>query len=160
MITTGVGKKFREELPLGIHTLSEGTPDVVKAALYGPLAEIGPDTDAYTSVGEIAAVGAYTAGGVAVPLTVVGAIGSDRNGGTQFDAFPYVQPTNDFTVTLSSAVGVRGIMLYNSSQSNRNIFTLDFGGVITPVSGVAIPWAVADVVAITDVLVPLLDRAL
>lgn len=154
MITNGVGKKFREEMLLGIHTLSEGGADVVKAALYGPDADIGPDLDAYTSDGEIGDVGAYVSGGLPVSLTVVGATGSSRVGGPQFEV-PYAQPTDDLEVSPLAGVGVRGLLLYNASQNNRNIFTLDFGETKSPSAGLIVRWAVTDVVNFQDVLIPL-----
>lgn len=151
-IRTGVGNKFLEELPLGIHTLSETGADTIKMAAYGPNAVLTPNIDAYTTTGEIAG-GGYTAGGIAVPLTMVGRLGSSRSGGVQF-AFPYLQPTNDTTLSVSG-VGIRGIMLYNASQSNRNIFVLDLGATITPYSQLVLSWAVGDVVDEADVLIPL-----
>lgn len=156
MITSGVGKKFREELFLGVHALSEGA-DVLRVALYGPNADIGPDTDAYTVSGEVSG-GGYTAGGVVALLTVVGATGSSRAAGPQF-AYPYAQPTNDLEVSVTG-VAVRGVMLYNSSQNNRNIFTLNLGENITPTEGLVIRWALSGVVAESHVLIPLLDRSL
>lgn len=154
-IKTGIGRKFLEELPLGIHTLSEGTPDTVKLALYGPNANISPLLDSYVTTGEIAGSG-YTAGGVAVPLTIVGATGSSRNGGTQF-SFPYAQPTDDTTV-LVTGVGIRGCMLYNASQNNRNIFTLDFGSTFSPSVGLVIQWGLSGVNDENKTLIPLIGR--
>jgi hypothetical protein len=157
-IITGAGKKFMEELPLGIHVLSEGSPsDTIKLALYGPNAAISPELDAYTTAGEVVG-GGYTAGGVtlATGLIIVGRLGSVRNGGSQF-TFPYVQPVDDTTITVSN-VGVRGCMLYNASQSNRNIFTLDFGTSVSPASGIIITWGVADVVNDKDTMIPIIGK--
>lgn len=153
-IRTGMGKLFAEELPLGIHALSEGT-DVIKCAFYGPNADIGPNTDSYTTVGEIAGAG-YTAGGPAVPLVVVGATGSGRNAGQQFE-HPYIQPADDLTLPVPS-VGIRGCMLYNESQGNRNIFTLDFGQIQTPSVSLIMRWGVAGVDDLRKVLIPLIGR--
>lgn len=152
-IITGVGKKFLEELPLGIHTLSEGTPDTIKCALYGPDANLSPATEVYTSTGEVSG-GGYSAGGAAVPLTVVGSAGSSRAGGVQFE-HPYIQPTSDLTITVSG-VAVRGFMIYNASQSNRCMFVGDFGSSRTPSSGIQFTWAVADVTQFSQVLIPLI----
>lgn len=161
MITTGVGTRFKEELFLGIHELSEGVdPDLVRAALYGPNADIGPSTNTYTTSGEIAG-GVYPAGGILVPMTVVGVQGSPRNAGVQFNV-PYLQPTNDLQLSPLGSVGIRGLMLYNSSKSNRNIFTLDFGEILTPDSnsGIAVRWGVGNVVSFNDVLIPILSGSL
>jgi hypothetical protein len=159
-ITSGVGKKFMEELPLGMHTLSEGSPtDVIKIALYGPNAIIAPTVDTYTTSGECSG-GGYTAGGdiVADDLVIVGASGSARTSGTQFSE-PYINPLNDITIAISG-VAVRGCMLYNSSQGDRNIFTLDFGQTLTPAYGILLPWALADVDTIEKALIPLIGNTI
>jgi len=155
-ITTGIGKKFLEELPLAIHTLSEGSPssDVIKVALYGPNASLSPFVDQYVTDFEVVGSG-YTAGGVvlATGLTVVGRSGSSRAGGVQFpDA--YIQPTEDTTIPVSN-VAVRGCLMYNASQNNRTIFTLDFGESITPSAGIVLGWGVAGVAVYKDTLIPL-----
>ena len=159
-ITTGPGKKFLEEMFLGIHTLSEGSPssDVIKVALYGPNAVLGPTIDTYTASNEVSG-GGYTAGGdILTGLTVVGSSGSSRGDGAQF-ADPYVNPTDDMTI-LVSGVGVRGLMMYNSSQSDRNIFTLDFGTTLTPTTGILLTWGLTNVVELKDALIPLLGNTI
>ncbi len=157
-ITTGVGELFLEEILMGTHTLDEGSPsDTVKCALYGPNASIGPTTDAYTATGEVSG-GGYSAGGVSLVLEVVGKIGSDRSGGVQFANGAYIQPTLLTDITFSGAA-CRGVMVYNASQNNRNIFTLDFGQNLIPVTGVRINWALAGVANWTDVLIPLVGRS-
>ena len=156
-IITGAGIKFMEELPLGIHTLAEGAPsDTIKVAAYGPNAVLGPNISTYVTNGEISG-GGYTAGGVAVPLIIVGASGSARGGGAQFQDTPYIAPTTD-TFIDCAGVGVRGIMLYNETTFNRNIFTLDFGETVAPVAGITMKWAVGDIVNIQDILIPLLGK--
>lgn len=157
-ITTGVGKKFLEELPLGIHVLSEGSPsDTIKLALYGPNASLSPNHDTYTTTGEVSG-GGYSAGGITLSgLTIVGRSGSARSGGVQF-ADPYIQPDDDATITIAG-VAVRGCMMYNSSQGNRNIFTLDFGSSFTPAVGITIPWAIDDVAIFSETLIPLIGGA-
>lgn len=156
-ITTGVGKKFLEELPLCIHTLAEGNPssDIIKVALYGPAAIIGPElTEAYTTDGEVSGSG-YTAGGVTLDtgLIVVGRSGSSRNGGVQFE-HPYIQPVDNTQVSVSG-VAVRGCLMYNASQDNRTIFTLDFGDTVSPTAGIVLNWGVAGVTQFKDTLIPL-----
>jgi hypothetical protein len=157
-ITTGAGKKFMEELGLGIHKLSEGSPsDTIKLALYGPSALISPEQDVYTTAGEVVG-GGYTAGGVTLTngLIVVGRIGSTRAGGVQFDD-AYIQPVDDTQVPVAN-VGVRGCLMYNASQSNRTIFTLDFGTTVSPSVGILITWGVANVTKFTDAMIPILGK--
>lgn len=157
-IVTGVGYKFLEELPLGTHVLSEGTPDTIKVALYGPDANLSPSLDQYTTTGEIAG-GSYSAGGVTISggLIVVGRTGSARNGGVQFSESAYLQPATDLALTISG-VGIRGLLMYNASKSNRTIFTLDLGATFTPSTGLAIAWGVAGVASYDEVLIPLLGQ--
>jgi hypothetical protein len=159
VIRTGAGKKFMEELPLGIHTLFEGTPDDIKVALYGPNAIIAPTTDTYTTGGEIVG-GGYTAGGVSLPsgLTVVGSSGSNRQDGTQFDN-PYINPTLPLSIGVVG-VAVRGCMLYNATQGDRNIFTLDFGATFTPSQGILLNWGLADVDSIDRAMIPLVGNVI
>lgn len=154
-ITNGVGSLFLEELPLGIHTLFDGAPnDVVKVALYGPNAILTPNLDTYIAGGEVSG-GGYVAGGFVMTdgLTIVGRSGSARADGPQF-AFPYMQPTIDMDIAVTG-IAIRGLMVYNSSQADRNILTLDFGGLFNPSTGLRLKWGLSNVVAEADVLVPL-----
>ena len=160
-ITTGIGRKFMEELTLGIHTLAEGDPssDVIKVALFGPNAVLAPSIDTYSTSGECSG-GGYTAGGdtLSADLLVVGATGSSRADGTQFSS-PYINPAADITFTIAG-VAVRGCMMYNSSQGDRNIFTLDFGETITTDAGIIIPWGIANVLTLNDALIPLIGNTI
>ncbi len=157
-IATGIGELFLEEILQGVHTLDEGSPsDTIKCALYGPNAAIGPTTAVYTTTGEVSG-GGYSAGGVSLVLEVVGKTGSDRAGGTQFSNGAYLQPTLVTNLPFTGAA-CRGIMIYNVTQSNRNIFTLDFGQNLIPVTGVKINWAIGDVVNWSDALIPLIGRS-
>ena len=149
-IQTGVCKEFLAELALGMHDVED---DTIKVALYGPNANLSVETDFYTTDGEVSG-GGYSAGGATVPLLVVGSAGSALNGGTQF-THPYVQPTEDTSITAAS-VGVRGFMIYNSSKSNRAMFVGDFGETISPASGITFSWDVANVTQFQQVLIPLI----
>jgi hypothetical protein len=158
-ITTGAGKKFMEELPLGIHTLAEGTPsDTIKVAVYGPNATLSPVMETYTTDGEVVGAG-YTAGGVTLTdgLIVVGRSGSSRNGGQQFIEGAYIQPVSDTQIAVAN-VAVRGLLMYNATQGNRLIFTLDLGDTVSPSVGLLMRWGVADVVSFEDTLIPLIGK--
>ena len=155
-IVTGVGRKFLEELALGTHVLVEGSPtDTIKLAIYGPNSILTPSTEVYTTSGEVSG-GGYTAGGVAVPLTLVGRSGSARGDGAQFAEGSYLQPTNDTTVPFANSGAARGALLYNASKNNRTIFVLDLEANFVPTVGMKFNWAVGDVVSWTDVLIPLI----
>jgi len=83
-------------------------------ALYGSSANLGPDTTAYTTTGEITGTG-YTAGGVALTSVVVGLTG----GVTYLDAANIEWPVATFIA--------RAGLLYNASKANRALAVLDFG---------------------------------
>lgn len=159
-IVTGAGLKFMEELPLGIHKLSEGTPsDTIKVALYGPNAILSPTiAETYTTAGEVVGSG-YTAGGVTLTngLVVVGASGSARSGGVQFLQGSYIQPKDDVSIAIAN-VAVRGLLMYNATQSNRTMFVLDLGQTVSPSVGILLKWAVADVVNFEDTLIPIIGK--
>lgn len=158
-IITGIGELFLEEILQGRHTLDEGSPtDTLKCALFGPNASIGPTTDVYSTTNEVSG-GGYTAGGVTLVLEVVGKIGSARSGGVRFADGAYIQPTLDTSITFTGTA-CRGLMIYNTTVSNRNIFTLDFGQNLVPVVGVKINWALGNVVNFSDVLIPLIGRSI
>ena len=145
-----------EEMPIGTHILFDGSPtDTIMIALYGPSAVLSPSTGSYTTSGEVSG-GGYSAGGIAIPLTVVGASGSARADGNQF-SYPYINPTDDTTIPITG-VGVRGAMVYNASKSNRNIFTLDFGTTLVPSTGILIEWGLSNVIEFSDALIPLVGN--
>ena len=153
-IETGPGFDFLEELPLGIHTLAEGSPsDTIKLALYGPNSTITRFLPTYTTAGEVSG-GGYVAGGYTLTgFTMIGKAGSARNDGVQFE-FAYLQPTEDFVAFVDN-VAIRGCMVYNATQGNRNIFTLDFGQSIVPDVGIQLLWGKDNVVNANDVLIPM-----
>jgi hypothetical protein len=102
---------FKRQVLLGEHDLDT---DVLKIALYTSAAVLGPDTTAYTTVGETSGTG-YTAGGI--PLTNVTV--SSGNG------IAYVDFDNPSWAGASFTA--RGALIYNSSKSNKSMFVLDFG---------------------------------
>lgn len=158
VIQTGPSFEFLEELPLGIHTLAEGTPnDTIKVALYGPNATLTRAYPLYTTSGEISG-GGYVAGGSEMTggFVVVGRAGSARSAGPQFD-FSYLQPAQDYEA-LITGVPIRGLMVYNATQGNRSIFTLDFGQNITPSVGIRMAWGVGSIAEPSEALIPFIGQ--
>jgi hypothetical protein len=102
---------FKRQVLLGEHDLDT---DVLKIALYTSAAVLGPDTTAYTTVGETSGTG-YTAGGI--PLTNVTV--SSGNGVAYVDF--------DNPSWAGASFTARGALIYNSSKSNKSMFVLDFG---------------------------------
>lgn len=113
-ITTGLCFSFKKELFEAIHDFNT---DVFKAALYTSAADIGPQTTAYTTAGELPTGSGYTVGGV----TLTGATISLANGIAFVDFNNAIWTAVNFTTN--------GILVYNSSKSNRAVFVENFGTV-------------------------------
>lgn len=101
---------FKTELLSGTHDF---TSDTFKIALYSSSATLNESTTAYTATGEVVASG-YTAGGAALTVT-----GPSTLGTTVYVDFDDVSWTSEITA--------RGALIYNSSQSNKAVYVLDFG---------------------------------
>jgi hypothetical protein len=102
---------FKEELFKGIQNLST---DTLYIALYTALADIGPDTTAYTTSEEIVGTG-YTAGGIALTGVTI----------NTYDGTVYINFDN--AVWSPASFTARGALIYNVSKANRSIAVLDFG---------------------------------
>ena len=111
MISQTQTTSFKEELFKGIQNLST---DILYIALYTALADIGPDTTAYTTSGEITGTG-YTAGGIALTGVTI----------NNYDGTVYINFNN--AVWNSASFTARGALIYNVSKANRSIAVLDFG---------------------------------
>lgn len=112
MITAGLTNSFKEELLLGVHDFDT---DVFKIALYTADAVLGPETLAYTSVGEVTGVG-YTATGLVLTGVTV----------TRSNNISYVSFSNNPTWTAATFT-TRGALIYNSSKANRSVGVFNFG---------------------------------
>jgi hypothetical protein len=102
---------FKEELFKGIQNFST---DTLYIALYTALADIGPDTTAYTTSEEIVGTG-YTAGGIALTGVTI----------NTYDGTVYINFDN--AVWNPASFTARGALIYNTSKANRSIAVLDFG---------------------------------
>lgn len=111
MISQTQTTSFKEELFKGIQNLST---DTLYIALYTALADIGPDTTAYTTSGEITGTG-YTAGGIALTGVTI----------NTYDGTVYINFSN--AVWNPASFTARGALIYNVSKANRSIAVLDFG---------------------------------
>jgi len=110
-IIQGATDSFKKQLMQAVHDL-EG--DVIKIALYGSSASLGPETTAYTTTGEVSGTG-YTAGGKTL---TGGALSVSRN--VAYADFSDVSwPGASFEAY--------GALLYNASKSNKSIWVLNFG---------------------------------
>lgn len=128
---------FKQELMQCYHLFSNAanpartlntTPDTFKIALYDNSATLTKTTTAYTASGELAATGGYSTGGNT--LTISTAPTTDTSGAVNV-AYISFSNTNWTTATFTAY----GALIYNSSQSNRAVAVLDFGGAKTVTSG-------------------------
>jgi len=115
---------FKEELLTATHDFTNGTGSAFKLALYDNTATLNAATTAYTTSGEVADSGSYSAGGGA--LTNVTPTSS---GTTAFTDFA------DITFT-SATITARGALIYNDTVAgDPSVVVLDFGDDKTSTNG-------------------------
>ena len=103
---------FKPEILGGIHDLDT---DAIYIALYTSAASLGAATTAYTTSGEVATAGGYTAGGIQLTSPVI-----------SLDGTTGICDFADATWP-AATITARGALIYNSSKSNKAIAVLDFG---------------------------------
>jgi hypothetical protein len=141
-ITTAMCTSFKKELLEAVHNFKSSGGDTFKIALYAissggkssTTATLGAATTAFTTTGEVASSGSYTTGGGS--LTRVDPSSSGTTGFTDFSDFSFTTAT----------ITARGALIYNSSDSNKSVCALDFGGNKTSTAGtftIAFPAAAA-----------------
>ena len=118
-ITQAMCTSFKSEILQECHQLAT---DTIKIALYTSSASLGATTTAYSSSNEISGTG-YTATGVTLTSAAVSTTGTTAH----FDA-------DDPTWT-SASFTANGALIYNSSNSNKAIAVLAFGGDFTVAGG-------------------------
>ena len=123
--TNAITNSFKEDLLNGLHDFAVSTGDVYKLALYDSSASIGADTTSYAVgiSGQVGDTGQYAAGGGALVNALV-----SLNGTTAFVDF------NDLSFT-GVTLTARGALLYNTSETNKSVCVLDFGGDKTATAG-------------------------
>jgi hypothetical protein len=115
---------FKVELMRAVHNFTTSTGNTFKLALYDNTPSFTAATTAYTSSGEVANSGTYSAGGGA--LTNVTPTSS---GTTAFTDFA------DLSFT-SATITAYGAMIYNDSAAgDPAVCILDFGGAKTSTNG-------------------------
>ena len=118
-ITQAMCTSFKSEILQEGHQMAT---DTIKLALFTSSASLGAGTTAYSTSNEVSGTG-YTAGGVTLTSTTVLTSGTTAF----FDA-----DDPEFT---SASFTARGALIYNSSNSDKAIAVLDFGGDFTVSSG-------------------------
>lgn len=107
-IAQGVTDSFLQEL--GIHQ----TGDTYKGALYTSSATLGKTTTVYSSTNEVTGPG-YSAGGATLSGFAI-----------SFDSGKIIYDFSDVSWP-SSTITARGMLIYNSSRSNKSVMVIDFG---------------------------------
>ena len=121
-ITQAVCTSFKQELLVEGHNFTNGQ-DTFKIALYTSSASLDASTTAFTTSNEVSDSGSYSSGGGS--LTSV----TPTTSGTTA-----ICEIADISFT-SATITARGAMIYNSSNSNKAVCILDFGGDKTSTSG-------------------------
>ena len=122
-ITQAMCSSFKGEILQALHDFDSSGGNTFKLALYTSSANLDASTTAYTATGEVSASGSYTAGGGTLVNT-----GVTVSGTTGFTDF------SDISFT-SATITARGALIYNSTNSDRAVCVLDFGGDKTSTSG-------------------------
>ena len=118
-ITQAMCTSFKEECFKEGHQMAT---DTIKIALFTSSASMGASTTAYSTSNEISGTG-YSAGGVALTSQVV----STSSTTAYFDAADPSWTSASFTAN--------GAIIYNSTNSDKAIAVLAFGGDFTVAGG-------------------------
>jgi len=121
-ITQAMCTSFKSELLQAVHNFKASGGNSFKLALYTSSATMSASTTAYSTNQEASGTN-YTAGGAA--LTNVNPTTSGTTAYTDF---------SDLTFGTAS-ITARGCMIYNDTNSDKSVATIDFGGDKTSTSG-------------------------
>ena len=121
-IAQAVANSFKKEILEGIHDLESGG-DTFKLALYDSSANLSAATTSFTTGGEVGNTGQYSSGGGALTGQT-----TSLDTGVAIVDFAELSFTG---VTLTA----RGALIYNTSESNKAVAVLDFGGDKTATAG-------------------------
>lgn len=129
-ISQAMCTSFKVEILDGIHAFGTSvvraatTADTFKIALYTSSATLSAATTAYTTSNEVPSTGGYTAGGNTLTVSQV----PTSTGTTAWLDF------SDTTWT-SATITANGALIYNSTQSDKAVAVLAFGGDKTSTAG-------------------------
>ena len=122
-ITSTLTTSFKTELLKGNHNFTAGTAgDTFKLALYTSSATLGATTTSFTTTGQASGTN-YTSGGA--DLTSVTPTSSGTTAFTDFADLTFGTAT----------ITARGCMIYNDTNADRSVATIDFGGDKTSTAG-------------------------
>ena len=121
-ITQAVCTSFKQEILVEGHNFT-GSANTFKIALYTSSATLSASTTAYSSSNEVSDSGSYSAGGGSLT-----SVTPTTSGTTAICDFADISFT-------SATITARGALIYNSTNSNKAVCVLDFGGDKTSTSG-------------------------
>jgi|TARA_E500000318_G_scaffold37979_1_gene36538 VCBS repeat-containing protein len=121
-ITSTLTTSFKVELLKGNHNFTNSSGDTMKLALYTSSATLGATTTSFVTTGQASGTG-YSSGGS--NLTNVTPTSTGTTAVTDFSDLTFGTAT----------ITARGCMIYNSSDSNKSVATIDFGGDKTSTAG-------------------------
>ena len=121
-ITSTLTTSFKVELLTGTHNFTNSSGNSFKLALYTSSATLGATTTAFTTTGQARGTN-YTSGGSALTNVTPSATGTTA--------------VTDFAdLTFSTAtITARGCMIYNDTNGDKSVATIDFGGDKTSTAG-------------------------
>ena len=120
-ITSAICTSFKQEILVEGHNLTNGA-DSIKLALYTSSATLGAGTTAFVTTGQATGTN-YSSGGSALTNVT-----PTTSGTTAIVDFA------DLTFS-TATVTARGGLLYNTTNSNKAICAIDFGGDKTSTAG-------------------------
>ena len=121
-ITSAICSSFKQELLQGKHSFESSGGHTFKLALFTSSASLGAATTAFTTTGQASGTN-YTSGGAA--LTNVNPTSGGTTGFTDFADLTFGTAT----------ITARGCMIYNDTNADRSVATIDFGGDKTSTAG-------------------------
>jgi|TARA_R110000765_G_scaffold25472_2_gene62918 hypothetical protein len=120
-ITSAICSSFKQQILVEGHNLTNGA-DSIKLALYTSSATLGAGTTVYVTTGQVTGTN-YSAGGAALTNVTPALSGTTA-----------VCDFADLTFG-TATVTARGCLLYNSTNGNKALCAIDFGGDKTSTAG-------------------------
>ena len=121
-ISQAMATSFKQELMQALHNFNNPGGNTFKVAMYTSSANLGATTTAYSTSNEVSGTG-YTAGG-----NTLAAVTPTSSGTTAFTDFAG-------TTWTSATITANGALIYNSTNGNRAVAVLAFGGDKTSTNG-------------------------
>ena len=124
-ISSAICTSFKQEILVGTHNFTASSGNTFKIALYTSDASLGAGTTAFSTSNEISNTSgsAYSSGGATLT-----SVTPTTSGTTAICDFADVSFT-------SASFTANGALIYNSSQSNKAVAVIAFGGDKTVSSG-------------------------